>query len=159
MFTGNCSDLQMAGMSGTSPRGVCAHITRYHWPSPLPFLLTRPYLSPVLLVKYTVPRTQVNRWIRCSGGLPKLGRFTYLLTSPHFSRDHRVLALDTQGIIYQTEERGGRVEKSFSPNLLLLPSIGWIILSCLVLTPECFIFQKTAAQHGRSTDNCRQDRK
>jgi len=52
-------------------------------------------------------------WVRCSGGLPKLGRFIYLVTSPHFKIDHTVLALGAQGDIYQTEDGGEQWKKVF----------------------------------------------
>ena len=70
-------------------------------------------------------------WIRCSGGLPKLGRFVYLVTSPHFSRDHRVLALDAQGDIYQTEDGGEQWKRVFHQKCTIT-AFDWVDQSCHV---------------------------
>ena len=52
-------------------------------------------------------------WVRCSGGLPRLGRFIYLLTAPHSGTDHTVVALDAGGTIYQSQDGGEHWKRVF----------------------------------------------
>jgi photosystem II stability/assembly factor-like uncharacterized protein len=112
----------------------------YEWHFPSRGLCSHPKISLALSSAFSFDKTlfvscvdgEIHRsqdagqsWVRCSGGLPKLGRFIYLVTSPHFRIDHTVLALDTQGAIYQTEDGGEHWKRVFHQKCTIT-ALDWV---------------------------------